>query len=62
MRGAVVAFGVVLAVFGCIWALQGFGLFPGESFMNNNATWAVIGPITAVVGVAITVFAWRGRK
>lgn len=61
MRGAVIALGVVVAVFGFIWALQGFGLLQGSP-MSNTTTWSVIGPITVVVGVAVAVVAWRGRK
>ncbi|MDP7701608.1 MULTISPECIES: hypothetical protein [unclassified Mycobacterium] len=59
-RGFVVTFGVglIIALFGLIWALQGFGVL-GGSPMSNTTTWSVIGPITALVGVAIAVFSWR---
>ena len=52
------AVGVILAVFGLIWALQGFGVL-GGSPMSNTTTWSIIGPITAVVGIVIAVFSWR---
>ena len=52
------AFGLLVAVFGLIWALQGFGVLLG-SWMSNTTTWSIIGPITAVIGVVIAVFSWR---
>lgn len=59
-RGFVVtfAFGLIIALLGLIWALQGFGVL-GGSPMSNNTTWSVIGPITAVIGVVIALFSWR---
>lgn len=59
-RGFVVslAVGVILALFGAIWALQGFGVL-GGSPMSNTTTWSVIGPITALVGIGVAVFSWR---
>jgi hypothetical protein len=52
------AVGLLVAVFGLIWALQGFGVL-GGSPMSNTTTWSIIGPITAVVGIVIAVFSWR---
>lgn len=59
-RGFVVTFavGLIIALFGLIWALQGFGVL-GGSPMSNTTTWSVVGPITALIGVAIAVFSWR---
>lgn len=59
-RGFVVTFamGVILALFGVIWALQGFGVLQGSP-MSNTTTWSIIGPITAVIGVVVVVFSWR---
>ena len=59
-RGFVVtlAVGVILALFGLIWALQGFGVL-GGSPMSNTTTWSIIGPITALIGVVIAIFSWR---
>ena len=50
--------GLLVAVFGLIWALQGFGVLLGSP-MSNTTTWSIIGPITAVIGVVIAVFSWR---
>lgn len=59
-RGFVVTFavGLIIALFGSIWALQGFGVL-GGSPMGNTTTWSVIGPITALVGIVIAVISWR---
>lgn len=55
---ATLAFGLILALFGLIWALQGFGVL-GGSPMSNTMTWSVIGPITVVIGIVIAVVSWR---
>ncbi|MGV0812987.1 hypothetical protein ABQF34_13590 [Mycolicibacterium boenickei] len=55
---AMLAVGVIVALFGSIWALQGFGVLQGSP-MSNTTTWSIIGPITAVIGVVIAVFSWR---
>jgi hypothetical protein len=52
------AFGLLVAVFGLIWALQGFGVLLGSP-MSNTTTWSIIGPITVVIGIVIAVFSWR---
>jgi drug/metabolite transporter superfamily protein YnfA len=52
------AVGLLLALFGLIWALQGFGVL-GGSPMSNTTTWSIIGPITALIGIVIAVFSWR---
>ena len=56
----VVAFavGLLVAAFGLIWALQGFGVL-GGSPMSNTTTWSIIGPVTVVIGIVIAVFSWR---
>ena len=59
-RAFVVTFavGLLIAIFGLIWALQGFGVL-GGSPMSNTTTWSIIGPITVVIGIVIAVFSWR---
>jgi hypothetical protein len=52
------AFGLLVAVFGLIWALQGFGVLLGSP-MSNTTTWSIIGPITVAIGIVIAVFSWR---
>jgi len=50
--------GLILALFGLIWALQGFGVL-GGSPMSNTTTWSIIGPITVLIGLVIALFSWR---
>ncbi|MCV7196346.1 hypothetical protein [Mycobacterium angelicum] len=52
------AFGLLVALFGLIWALQGFGVL-GGSPMSNTTTWSIIGPITVLIGIGIAVISWR---
>jgi hypothetical protein len=52
------ALGLMLILFGLIWALQGFGVL-GGSQMSNTTTWSITGPITALVGIVIAVVSWR---
>jgi len=61
MRGAFVvtfAVGLLVAAFGLIWALQGFGVLAGSP-MSNTTTWSIIGPVTVVIGSVIAIFSWR---
>jgi hypothetical protein len=52
------ALGLMLALFGLIWALQGFGVL-GGSQMSNTTTWSITGPITALIGIVVAVVSWR---
>jgi hypothetical protein len=61
MRRALIvtfAVGLIVALFGLIWALQGFGVLAGSP-MSNTTTWSIIGPITVLIGIVIAVFSWR---
>jgi len=61
MRIAIGVVGVLVALFGLLWALQGFGVV-GGSFMSNNTTWAIIGPIVLVIGIALAFVAFRRKS
>jgi hypothetical protein len=61
MRSAVVVLGVIVALFGLLFSLQGFGAV-GGSPMSNTTMWSVLGPIIALVGVAIAVAGARSRR
>jgi hypothetical protein len=61
MRGTFVvtfAVGLIVAFFGLIWALQGFGVL-GGSPMSNTTTWSITGPITVLIGIVVAVVSWR---
>ncbi len=52
--------GALLTVAGVIFTLQGLG-YIGGSAMTGVTLWAVIGPIAAVVGIAMAVTGLRRR-
>lgn len=60
-RPSLVAVGVLLTVVGVIWTLQGLD-YLGGSAMTGVTVWAVIGPVVAVVGLALAVAGIRGRR
>jgi drug/metabolite transporter superfamily protein YnfA len=62
MRSAiVVVVGVIVALAGLLFALQGFGAVSGSP-MTNTTTWSILGPIIALIGIAIAFVGWRARK
>ncbi|CAN3129821.1 hypothetical protein ACNUDN_17980 [Mycobacterium sp. smrl_JER01] len=62
MRMVIVAVGVLVALAGLLFALQGFGAVAGSP-MTGTTTWSVLGPIIAIVGVVVAVVGWRsGRR
>jgi hypothetical protein len=58
---ALAVLGVLIALAGAVWTLQGLG-YIGGSFMSGATLWAVIGPIVLVAGLAIIYLALRGRR
>lgn len=58
MRVIVVILGVLVALAGTVWVLQGVGVIMG-SFMSNNPTWVWIGGVTALVGVVLMALGLR---
>jgi len=61
VRTVLVVVGVVVALFGLLFTLQGIGVV-GGSPMSNTTTWSVLGPLIALAGIAVAVFGWRGRR
>jgi len=61
MRIILVVLGVLVALAGAVWALQGAGFIPG-SFMSNDPTWIWIGAVTALMGLGILAFGIRSRR
>ncbi|KWX65889.1 hypothetical protein [Mycobacterium sp. NAZ190054] len=62
MRIVIVVVGVLVALAGLLFALQGFGAVAGSP-MTGTTTWSVLGPIIAIVGVLVAVVGWRsGRR
>ncbi|GAY15469.1 hypothetical protein [Mycobacterium sp. shizuoka-1] len=61
MRHVIGVLGVLVALFGTLFTLQGFGLVQGSP-MSNTTTWSVLGPIIALVGLGLAFAAWRPRR
>lgn len=60
MRNGMRGLGIVLALCGVLFTLQGIGKVQG-SFMSNTTTWTVLGPIIALTGVGLVIAAQRRR-
>ena len=62
MRSAfLVLFGVIVALFGLLFTLQGFGVVQGSP-MSNTTTWSVLGPVVILVGAALVYLGRRLRR
>ena len=61
LRVILLVLGVLLVLAGGLWTLQGLGIvmWPAESFMLADRSWAVNGAITVVVGLVLI---WLSRK
>ena len=60
-QAALIVLGVLVALAGAVWTLQGLG-YIGGSFMSGATLWAVIGPIVLLAGLAIIYLALRARR
>ena len=60
MKIAMLIVAALLIVFGTVFFLQGIGVLGGGAMVGDR-TWAVIGPILAVIGVALGIWALRRR-
>jgi hypothetical protein len=50
--------GIVVALLGILFTLQGVGVVSGSS-MSNTTTWSILGPIIVIVG---GVLIYRGTR
>ncbi len=50
--------GVILALLGLFWILQGIGVVP-VGFMAHQIQWAIIGLVLAIVGIGLVLFVNR---
>ena len=58
MKIALLIVAALLIVFGTVFFFQGIGAL-GGSGMTGDRTWAVIGPILAVIGLVLGIWALR---
>ena len=62
MRWVWLILGVLAVLVGIVWTLQGLNVLKGSG-MSGNTLWAIIGPILAIVGLALVGFgAGIGRR
>jgi hypothetical protein len=59
-KALLLVLGGVLVVVGGVWTLQGLGYLTGSP-MTGVATWAIIGPLVAGLGVALAIVGVRGQ-
>lgn len=59
--GLLIGVGAILVVAGIVWTLQGLG-YVGGSGMSGETLWAVVGPVVALIGVAMAAAGLRGRR
>jgi hypothetical protein len=59
-KPALVFVGVVIALAGLLFTVQGVGVIEGSA-MSNTTFWAVGGPIIMVVGAVVAGVGVRGR-
>jgi hypothetical protein len=60
IRRLLIGAGVLLAVAGTVFALQGFGVL-GGSGMSGSGFWAAAGPVIAVAGLVFVTVGVRRR-
>ncbi len=60
LRALLLVLGVLLALAGCLWTLQGLGIvmWPAESFMLADRQWAINGAVTMLAGLGLI---WLSR-
>jgi hypothetical protein len=60
-KGLLVVVGVVVALAGVVFTLQGLNVM-GDSAMSGKTLWAVLGPVIAIIGLIVaTVGTRQGR-
>jgi hypothetical protein len=60
-NGLLIAVGAVVTLAGVLFALQGFNVL-GGSAMSGSSVWKVLGPVIAIVGLAILTVGLRRGK
>jgi hypothetical protein len=56
-----IALGALAIVLGALWTLQGLDIL-SDSKMSGKETWAIVGPIVALIGLILIVVGVRVRS
>ena len=54
--------GVIIALLGVLWVVQGLDLLGQDGGMNGETTWVVIGLLAAAFGAAVALSGARARR
>ncbi|ASW54589.1 hypothetical protein [Plantactinospora sp. KBS50] len=57
----VLAVGLLAVVVGALWTAQGLG-YLGGSVMTGDRTWAIVGPVLSLAGLALLAAGLRRRR
>jgi len=57
-----IAVGVILAILGTIFSLQGVGIVGGSSLMDGNSLFIYVGSLIAVVGLVLVALGLRAPR
>jgi len=60
-RSVLVVIGIVVALAGAVFTLQGFGVL-GGSPMTGSMLWAILGPIIALLGILLVIYGLRSAR
>lgn len=60
-KGLLIAVGAIVALAGLLFTLQGLNVL-GGSAMSGDSTWAIVGPIVAVIGMLAVLVGLRRRE
>lgn len=60
MRVFSLVVGIVMALCGALFTLQGLGVVQGSP-MSNTTMWSVLGPIIGIAGAGMVFVNWRRR-
>jgi hypothetical protein len=52
--------GILLALMGAVWFLQGINVLPG-SYMSGQIQWAIYGAIAVIAGAGLLLYANRRK-
>ncbi|HEY7452706.1 MAG TPA: hypothetical protein VIA02_09380 [Candidatus Limnocylindria bacterium] len=54
--------GVLVALGGTVWILQGLGVIVSSSFMTNDRLWVVLGAVAVALGAALSWWGWQRHR
>ncbi|HEY7737913.1 MAG TPA: hypothetical protein VIC63_02615 [Candidatus Limnocylindria bacterium] len=54
--------GILVALAGTIFILQGLGVIVSSSSMTNDRSWVVIGAVMVVAGIGLSWWGWSRRS